>query len=217
MHQKVLLIILLVFPQVATSHGGGLDSYGCHHNRKEGGYHCHRGEHKGKSYSSKNEMLGSATNTAEKGTEANDLEKNKLNKSVLYQGEVVGITDGDTLTILINKEPYKIRLAQIDTPEKRQPYGSKAKKVLSDLVFNRTISITIETIDRYGRYVADIHFEGKHINAEMVKLGAAWVYRKYVRDKSLYDIENEAKAAKIGIWSLPESEQVPPWQWRRKN
>ena len=51
----------------------------------------------------------------------------------------------------------------------------------------------------------------------MVKIGAAWVYRKYVRDKSLYDIEIEAKAAKIGIWSLPESEQVPPWEWRRKN
>lgn len=212
---NILLITLLLVPSLAYTHGGGLDSYGCNHNRKEGGYHCHRGDNKGKSFYSKNEMLGSATRSAEK--EVKDSKNNELSKGSLYQGEVVSVTDGDTLTILINKVPYKIRLAQIDTPEKGQSYGSKAKKVLSDLVFNKIISITIETIDRYGRYVADIHFEGKHINAEMVKLGAAWVYRKYVRDKSLYDIENEAKAAKIGIWSLPESEQVPPWQWRRKN
>ena len=145
------------------------------------------------------------------------MKKNELNKGGSYKGEVVGITDGDTLTILIDKTLYKIRLAQIDTPERKQPYGSKAKKVLSDLVFNKTILITIETIDRYGRYVADIYFEGQHINAEMVKQGAAWVYRKYAKDETLYDFENEAKAAKTGIWSLPESEQVPPWEWRRKN
>lgn len=89
--------------------------------------------------------------------------------------------------------------------------------MLSDLIFKKDISIKIETIDRYGRYVANIYFKGKYINAEMVKLGAAWVYRKYVIDKRLYDYENEAKTARIGIWSLPESEQVPPWEWRRRN
>jgi len=215
---KILIaVIIILTPCIVYPHGGGLDSYGCHHNRKEGGYHCHRGENKGNSFSSKNEMLGSDGKQAEKGTEANGSKKNELSKGGSYQGKVVGITDGDTLTILINKAPYKIRLAQIDTPEKRQPYGSKAKKVLSDLVFNKTISITIETIDRYGRYVADIYFESTHINAEMVKLGAAWVYRKYVKDERLYDYENEAKATRIGIWSLRESEQVPPWEWRRKN
>jgi micrococcal nuclease len=215
---KILLAVtIILMPCFAYPHGGGLDSYGCHHNRKEGGYHCHRGENRGESFSSKNEMLGSVAKPAGKEIEANDSKNNELSKGGSYQGEVVGITDGDTLTILINEAPYKIRLAQIDTPEKLQPYGSKAKKVLSDLVFNKTISIKIETIDRYGRYVADIYFEGQHVNAEMVKLGAAWVYRKYVKDESLYDVENEAKAAKIGIWSLPKSEQVPPWEWRRNN
>jgi len=213
MYKITLIVLSLIYTPLAFPHGGGLDSYGCHNNRKEGDYHCHRGDNKGNNYSSKSEMLGSAASTQRKDTD----DSKKLNKGGSYQGEVIGITDGDTLTILINKTPYKIRLAQIDTPEKRQPYGSKAKKVLSDLVFNKTISITIETIDRYGRYVADIYFEGKHINSEMVKLGAAWVYRKYVKDERLYDYENEAKAAKIGVWSLPESEQVPPWEWRRKN
>jgi len=205
---KLIFYTILATPIIAHSHGGGLDNYGCHNNNKECTYHCHH-DNNGESYSSKNEMLGAAIGSSDE-----DSKKEVLDKGDSYQGKVVGISDGDTLTILIDENTYKIRLAQIDTPEKRQPYGAKAKNVLSHLVFKKTISITIETIDRY---VADIHFEGKHINAEMVKLGAAWVYRKYVRDKSLYDIENEAKAAKIGIWSLPESEQVPPWQWRRKN
>ena len=208
----ILLLTVLLLPTFVYSHGGGLDSYGCHNNRKQGGYHCHRGDNKGKSYFSKSEMLGASTTIQNKNTD----NSSKLSEGDSYRGEVVSIADGDTLTILIDKKTYKIRLAQIDTPERKQPYGNEAKKVLSDLVFNKTISIKIETIDRYGRYVADIYLDRNHINAEMVKRGVAWVYQKYAKDEKLYTMENEAKAAKRGIWSLSENDQVPPWEWRKK-
>jgi len=144
-------------------------------------------------------------------------EETTLEKGSTYKGKVVGVTDGDTIKILRDKTTYKIRLAQIDTPERKQPYGSKSKQVLSDLIFGKEIKIKIETIDRYGRYVADIYLGDTHINAELVRLGAAWVYIKYVKDRSLLDIEKTARTEKIGLWALPEAQIQPPWEWRRKN
>jgi endonuclease YncB( thermonuclease family) len=133
----------------------------------------------------------------------------------VIQGKVVGITDGDTLTILMDSKQYKIRLAEIDTPERNQPYGSKAKDVLSDLVFNKEVKAEVQDVDRYGRYVARIYVGELDVSREMVRLGAAWVYRQYLRDKSLLDVEAEAKVAKRGLWSLPEAQKIPPWEWRR--
>ena len=133
----------------------------------------------------------------------------------VIQGKVVAIADGDTLTILMNKKQYKIRLAEIDTPESGQPYGSKAKKVLSDLVFRKTVAAEVQDIDRYGRYVARLYVGDLDINAELVKRGVAWVYREYSTDDSFYDYEKTAKENQLGIWGLPESERVPPWEWRK--
>jgi endonuclease YncB( thermonuclease family) len=133
----------------------------------------------------------------------------------VIQGKVVGITDGDTLTILMDSKQYKIRLAEIDTPERNQPYGSKAKDVLSDLVFNKEVKAEVQDVDRYGRYVARIYVGELDVSREMVRLGAAWVYRQYLRDKSLLEVEAGAKVAKRGLWSLPEAQKIPPWEWRR--
>lgn len=148
---------------------------------------------------------------------AEEKPKPKLNKGVAYHGKVIKITDGDTLTLLLIKTQYKIRLAQIDTPEKRQPYGNKAKQALSDLVFGKHIKAKIETVDRYGRYVADIYIDGKHVNAELIRVGAAWVYKKYVKDKKLFDIEQQARKDRVGLWGLPEAYRMPPWEWRKAN
>lgn len=134
----------------------------------------------------------------------------------IIQGNVVSITDGDTLTILMDSKQYKIRLAEIDTPERNQPYGSKAKDVLSDLVFNKEVKAEVQDVDRYGRYVAKIYAGDLDVSREMVSQGAAWVYRQYLRDKSLLEVEAGAKASKRGLWSLPEAENVPPWEWRRR-
>ena len=130
-------------------------------------------------------------------------------------GKVIAISDGDTLTVLIDKTPYKIRLSEIDTPEKRQPYGKKAKQALSDLVFGKTISVKVETTDRYGRTVGRIYLGDLDVNAEMVRNGHAWVYQKYAKDKNLYQLEVIAKENEVGLWSLPEAQKIPPWEWRR--
>jgi micrococcal nuclease len=113
-----------------------------------------------------------------------------LHASGLSSGKIVGITDGDTVTLLtVDNWQVKIRLAEIDTPERKQPYGSRSKQALSALVFGKQVTAKVVTVDRYGRNVARLYADGLDVNREMVKLGAAWVYRKYNTDKSLLDVE----------------------------
>jgi len=132
-----------------------------------------------------------------------------------YNGRVVGITDGDTLTLLVEgKQQVKVRLAEIDTPESRQPYGKRAKQELSALAFNKIARVQVQDTDRYKRTVGRVFVDGLDVNAEMVRRGAAWVYRKYVLDARLFKLEEEARREKRGLWKLPESERVPPWEWR---
>jgi len=130
-------------------------------------------------------------------------------------GKVVSIVDGDTVTIINNDQQTKIRLAEIDTPEKNQPYGKKAKKALSDFIFNKEVEVEVVTIDRYGRTVGKIFLDNQSINKEMVKAGHAWAYVTYTKDKTLFALEKNAKENQLGLWALPEEERIPPWQWRK--
>ena len=123
-----------------------------------------------------------------------------------------------TLTLLTaEKQQVKVRLGEIDTPESRQPYGQRAKQALSDLAYNKDARVVVQDTDRYGRTVGRVFVGGVDVNAEMVKQGAAWAYRQYLKDQSLLTLEAEAKAAKRGLWGLPETERCPPWDWRRGN
>ena len=132
-----------------------------------------------------------------------------------YSGKVVGVSDGDTLTLLTaEKQQVKIRLGEIDTPESKQPYGERAKQALSDLAFGKQARVVVQDTDRYGRKVSRVYVGGTDVNAEMVKQGAAWAYRQYLKDQSLLRLEAEAKAAKRGFWALPEAQRMPPWEWR---
>lgn len=128
------------------------------------------------------------------------------------EGKVVAIADGDTLTILVDRTQHKIRLAEIDTPERRQAWYQKAKDALSELVFSKEVSVTVTTKDRYGRLIGRVYIYDLDVNAELVRNGHAWVYRKYAEDPALYQLEDEARAAQRGLWGLPESERDPPWE-----
>ena len=130
--------------------------------------------------------------------------------------KVVAISDGDTLTCLTaERAQIKVRLAEIDTPEKTQPYGQKSKAALSALVFGKQVTLAAQAKDRYGRTVARVTAGGQDANREMVRLGAAWVYRQYSKDKSLLAVEAEAQASRRGLWALPQADIVPPWEWRK--
>ena len=113
-----------------------------------------------------------------------------------YNGQVVGISDGDTLTLLVPDDArfkqVKVRLGKIDTPESKQPYGERAKQALSDLAFGKPARV-VETTDKYGRTVGRVYVGAVDVNAELVKQGAAWVYRQYLQDPSLRALEAEAK------------------------
>ena len=130
------------------------------------------------------------------------------------EGKVVKIADGDTLTILTStNQQVKVRLAGIDTPERKQPFGNRAKQALSSLAFQKQALVEIETKDRYGRTVGIVFVNGQNVNAELVKQGMAWVYRKYNKDMDLYELESRAKKEKLELW-LDEN-PIPPWEWRR--
>ena len=133
-----------------------------------------------------------------------------------YTGRVVGVSDGDTLTLLTaEKQQVKVRLGEIDTPERKQPYGTRAQQALSDLAFGKQARVVVQDTDRYGRTVGRVFVGATDVNAEMVRQGAAWVYRQYLKDQSLLALEQQAKSAKRGLWGLPEAERCPPWDWRK--
>ena len=116
--------------------------------------------------------------------------------NVLVQAETLEgkIADGDTLTLLTStKDQVKIRLAGIDTPERKQPFGNRAKQALAKLAFQKQALIEAETKDRYGRTVGVVFVDGLNVNHELVKQGMAWVYRKYTNDKALYELESRLR------------------------
>jgi endonuclease YncB( thermonuclease family) len=135
------------------------------------------------------------------------------------QGRVVGVADGDTVTVLDDRKvQHKVRLAGIDAPEKGMPYGQRSKQYLSDLVFGKTVILEGDKIDRYGRTVAKILLNGRDVNLAQIAAGMAWHYKKYEREQSsndrmLYGAEElNARAARRGLWEDPQP--VAPWDWR---
>ena len=131
------------------------------------------------------------------------------------EGEVVRIADGDTLTLLTaDHSQHRIRLADIDTPERRQPWGKRARQALAGKVFRKHVRVEASKKDRYGRWIGRVHLGQRDINAEMVEEGHAWVYRRYSRDPHLLDLEAQARKEKRGLWGLQKDQRMPPWYAR---
>ena len=131
-------------------------------------------------------------------------------------GRVVGVTDGDTLKLLVDGREVKVRLAQIDAPEMSQPYGARAKSALSELALGREARVAVIDIDDYGRTVGEVVVAGRNVNTELVRRGHAWAYTRYARSADIIAVEDEARAAQRGLWRLPESERDAPWVWRHE-
>jgi len=122
-----------------------------------------------------------------------------------YKAKVVGIKDGDTIVVLdsLNNQTT-LRLAEVDCPEKKQAFGSRAKQFTSDEVYLKTITYTVYDTDRYGRTIAQVYYDkGKYLSAEIIKAGMGWHYKKYSKSIQLAKQEEEAKANKLGLWIDP--------------
>ena len=129
-------------------------------------------------------------------------------------GQVVSITGGDTF-ILEDKGQHKIRLAQIDAPEMDQPGGPEARQALLNLLQDKELKVTYDEHDRYGRIIGRVTFgsswfdRGTWVNAEMIRKGHAWAYRRYVTSEELIEFEEQARGARIGLWK--QDHPTPPW------
>ena len=132
-------------------------------------------------------------------------------------GRAVHISDGDTIVFQSqNGEKFKVRLYAIDAPEKAQPYGPQSTGILRNLIGQEVINLQIINTDRYGRKVCRIYVNNQDINAEMVKLGAAWHYKYYDKssDYDRYDqLERNARAGHKGLWN--RNNPTPPWEYRK--
>lgn len=131
-----------------------------------------------------------------------------------FSSKVIRVLDGDTIEVLKDRFPLRIRLYGIDTPEHNQDFGTRAKQFTSDKVFGKMVEVVPMDTDRYGRTVAKIYVDDKYLNLMIVAAGFAWWYQHYApKDEDLAKAEREARSAKIGLWSHPNP--VAPWQFRR--
>jgi len=134
----------------------------------------------------------------------------------LIVGLVVAVADGDTLTVL-NKDfqQVKVRLAEIDAPEKRQPFGTRARQSLGELCHEKHAEVRVVDVDRYKRIVGRVTCAGVDANTAQVRRGMAWVYDRYSKDRTLYRLQDEARSSGRGLWADPHP--VAPWYWRKRS
>lgn len=134
-----------------------------------------------------------------------------------FSGEVVRILDGDTVDVLVNRKPIRVRLANIDAPEKAQAFGSRSRQAIADMVFRRTVVVIEHGQDDTPskRVLGTIMVDGQNVNAAMVRQGMAWAYRYRGKpsDPGMVPLEAAARQEKIGLWADPHAQE--PWQWRR--
>lgn len=133
-----------------------------------------------------------------------------------FTGTVISVADGDTLTVLHAGKQERVRLYGVDCPEKKQPFGTRARQLTGQLAFQKVVTVRVKDRDRYGRTVGEVVLpDGKVLNQELVRAGLAWWYRDYAAgDAKLARLELEARAARRGVWSDPSS--VPPWEYRKR-
>ena len=130
--------------------------------------------------------------------------------------KILNVIDGDTVSAESEGIRIKIRLSEIDAPEMGQPFGTNSKKCLSELIReNSGLKFKSDGLDGYGRSLGWLMADQINLNYEMVKRGCAWVYDRYVVDKTIYSFQNGARLKNLGLWK--SQSPMPPWVWRRNN
>ena len=204
-------------PVAAWGHGGGLDANGCHTNKKTGEYHCHHGG----AASGPNGSSGGSSYISPASPAKPRLSKQKPVASEIRGAvSLVSVGDGDTIRVMgANGKKVTIRLACIDAPETAQgAIGAESTVYLRQLLSAGALEIQPQTIDRYGRTVAEVFAGGTNVNLAMVRGGQAYAYRDYLDGcgaSAYLDAESQAERTRQGVWRW--GDQQRPWEFRRQS
>lgn len=132
-----------------------------------------------------------------------------------FKGKVIGVSDGDTITILFQGEQKKVRLSGIDCPEKTQDFGQQAKAFTSKFAFAKKVKVVSVGHDRYQRTIGEVFLpNGKNLNNLLLSNGFAWFYEQYSKDAKKRELETSARKAKLGLWS--HKDPHAPWAYRKQ-
>lgn len=209
------LLGLILWPDVAFGHGGGLNADGCHFNRTTGEYHCHRVPAT---------LLPPSPFPL---PVPSDSETRPRAEAMRFEGKVVSVSDGDSIVVLDSeRKRIRVHLNGIDAPEKGskdvpgQPYADKARVHLSGLVKGKRAVVVWHKQDKYYRIIGQVSVDGMDIGLAQLRAGLAWVYVDYIKevpepDRTAYlEAEKEARTACVGLWQ--GSDPMPPWDWRAR-
>jgi endonuclease YncB( thermonuclease family) len=183
----------------ALAHTGKTDNEGCHTDAKAGDRHCHPERARAQELS---------TCDLQRPPRAGD--------EGVFFGPLVRVRDGDTLQVKVQGVVMDFRLAEVDAPESEQPYGRQARLELLALVREANLVLVPIDTDRYGRTVAFVWRSDLCINRELVRRGAAWFYDQYSKSNALFEVEEEARNARRGLWASSAKDRIEPWVWRRE-
>lgn len=133
----------------------------------------------------------------------------------LLEGIVVKVSDGDTVTLLdAQKKQHKIRLAEIDAPESKQAFGTIAKQILANLVFNKKVTAKCSQQDMYRRHLCYLVIDKQEANLILLQKGLAWAYTQYPVQESYLKAQTQAQEQKVGLWQ--DQQAQAPWDWRKQ-
>ena len=194
---STLFVVGLLFNANAFAHAGSVDKNGCHFQKSTGKRHCHGNP------ATEKRLAACIKKAPAPGDE-----------DVLY-GRVVSVTDGDTFKAKIQGVVMNFRMADIDAPEMDQPFGGEARSTLAAALEGKDVVMLFVDNDPYSRLVVQVWIANLHINRELMARGVAWFDREYAHDDCLYQVENEARDAKRGLWGLPLEKRIEPWVWRQ--
>lgn len=131
-----------------------------------------------------------------------------------FTGRVIGISDGETIRVLVNKQQLTVRLHGIDAPEAKQSFGNRSRLALAEMILGRDVVVKDTSYDRYERTLGTIMLGSSNINARMIEDGWAWHYKTFSNDKQLAELEKKAQKAKRGLWA--DADPLPPWEFRAR-
>ncbi len=132
-----------------------------------------------------------------------------------FKAKVIAVKDGDTVVVLLEQKPVTVRLEHVDTPEKKQDYGTAARKFVSDFCFGKVVQVIGNgKRDRNGRIIAEIFYKNQNLGKELVRNGLAWHYKKYSKNSVYAELEIMARKKRKGLWK--DENAVAPWLWRVK-